>query len=59
LGEYAKNVDPEFLQVQIDKTPLARLAMAEDVANTVLALCTHLTFTTGSIIPVDGGRLLL
>jgi 3-oxoacyl-[acyl-carrier protein] reductase len=59
LGEYAKNVDPEFLQTQIDKTPMARLALAEDVANTVFALTTHLTFTTGSIIPVDGGRLLL
>jgi 3-oxoacyl-[acyl-carrier protein] reductase len=58
LGEYSKNIDPEYLQIQIDKTPLGRLASAEDVANTVLALTTHLTFTTGSIIPVDGGRLL-
>jgi 3-oxoacyl-[acyl-carrier protein] reductase len=59
LGDYTQNIDPEYLQTQIDKTPLARLASAEDVANTVLALATHLTFTTGSIIPVDGGRLLL
>jgi 3-oxoacyl-[acyl-carrier protein] reductase len=59
LGEYSKNIDPVYLQTQIDKTPLGRLAIAEDVANTVLALTTHLTFTTGSIIPVDGGRLLL
>jgi 3-oxoacyl-[acyl-carrier protein] reductase len=59
LGEYSKNIDPVYLQTQIDKTPLGRLAIAEDVANTVLALATHLTFTTGSIIPVDGGRLLL
>jgi 3-oxoacyl-[acyl-carrier protein] reductase len=58
LGEYSKNIDPEYLQIQIDKTPLGRLAIAEDVANTILALTTHLTFTTGSIIPVDGGRLL-
>jgi 3-oxoacyl-[acyl-carrier protein] reductase len=58
LGEYSKNIDPEYLQTQIDKTPMGRLASAEDVANTVLALTTHLTFTTGSIIPVDGGRLL-
>ncbi|MES2517382.1 MAG: SDR family oxidoreductase [Bacteroidota bacterium] len=58
LGEYTQNIDPEYLQTQIDKTPLGRLANAEDVANTVLALTTHLIFTTGSIIPVDGGRLL-
>jgi 3-oxoacyl-[acyl-carrier protein] reductase len=59
LGDYTHNIDPEYLQTQIDKTPLGRLASSEDVANTVLALATHLTFTTGSIIPVDGGRLLL
>jgi 3-oxoacyl-[acyl-carrier protein] reductase len=59
LGEYTQNIDPEYLQTQIDKTPLRRLANAEDVANTILALTTHLTFTTGSIIQVDGGRLLL
>jgi len=58
LGEYTKNIDPQYLQTQIDKTPLGRLAGAEDVANTVFVLTTHLTFTTGSIIPVDGGRLL-
>jgi 3-oxoacyl-[acyl-carrier protein] reductase len=59
LGDYTQNIDPEYLQTQIDKTPLTRLASVEDVSNTVLALATHLTFTTGSIIPVDGGRLLL
>lgn len=59
LGDYTQNIDPDYLQTQIDKTPLGRLANAEDVANTVLALTTHLTFTTGSIIQVDGGRLLL
>ncbi|MET3125601.1 3-oxoacyl-[acyl-carrier protein] reductase [Arcicella rosea] len=58
LGEYTKNIDPQYLKMQIDKTPLGRLAIAEDVANTVFVLTTHLTFTTGSIIPVDGGRLL-
>lgn len=58
LGEYSKNIDPQYLQTQIDKTPLGRLAIAEDVANTVFVLTTYLTFTTGSIIPVDGGRLL-
>ncbi len=58
LGEYAKSVDPTYLKMQEDLTPLSRLATSEDVANTVYALATYLTFTTGSIIPVDGGRAL-
>ncbi len=56
MGEYAKRVDPAYLQEQIDKTPLRRLATAEDVAETVLAVATMMPFTTGCIIPVDGGR---
>ena len=56
LGEYAKKADPAYLQEQVDKTPLGRLATAEDVAETVLAVTTMMPFTTGSIIPVDGGR---
>ncbi|MBL7817862.1 MAG: SDR family oxidoreductase [Saprospiraceae bacterium] len=58
LGEYAKSVDPAYLKMQEDLTPLSRLATPEDVANTVYAVATYLTFTTGSIIPVDGGRPL-
>jgi 3-oxoacyl-[acyl-carrier protein] reductase len=58
LGEYAKTVDPAYLKLQQELTPLARLATPEDVANTVFALTTYLTFVTGSIIPVDGGRPL-
>jgi 3-oxoacyl-[acyl-carrier protein] reductase len=56
MGEYAKRADPAYLQEQIDKTPLGRLATAEDVAETVLAAATMMPFTTGCIIPVDGGR---
>ncbi len=58
LGEYAKNIDAAYLKLQEDLTPLARLALPEDVANTVFAVAEHLSFTTGSIIPVDGGRPL-
>jgi 3-oxoacyl-[acyl-carrier protein] reductase len=58
LGEYAKSADPAFLKLQEDLTPLSKLATPEDVANTVFALAAYLTFTTGSVIPVDGGRLL-
>lgn len=39
-------------------TPLRRVATAEEVARAVLACATHLTFSTGSIIQVDGGRHL-
>ena len=55
-GEYAKRADPAYLQEQIEKTPLGRLATAEDVAETVLAVVTGMPFTTGCVIPVDGGR---
>lgn len=59
LGEYTKTIDPAYLQLQKDLTPMARLANPEDVADTVFALDNSLRFTTGSIIPVDGGRPLL
>ena len=39
-------------------TPLKRVASTEEVARAVLACATHLTFSTGSIIQVDGGRHL-
>ena len=39
-------------------TPLRRLASPEDVADVVLACATHLRFTTGSVVQVDGGRHL-
>jgi 3-oxoacyl-[acyl-carrier protein] reductase len=58
MGEYAKTVDSAFLQKQLDATPLNRFATAEDVADAVYALATTLKFTTGSVIPIDGGRLL-
>ena len=39
-------------------TPLQRVATAEDVASAVLACATHLRFSTGTTIVVDGGRSL-
>ncbi|MGB1285833.1 MAG: SDR family NAD(P)-dependent oxidoreductase [Aggregatilineales bacterium] len=58
-GEYAQRMPPEVIQAQRDKTPLARIAEAEDVAEAVYVVAAHLTFSTGDIIPVDGGRPLL
>ena len=57
-GEYAQRMPPEIIQKQRDLTPLGRIAEAEDVADVVYAVATHLTFVTGAIIPVDGGRPL-
>jgi 3-oxoacyl-[acyl-carrier protein] reductase len=58
-GEYARRADPAMLEEQRQKTPLKRIAQAQDVADAVLAVATMLTFTTGSIIAVDGGRPLM
>lgn len=57
-GEYTSNMDPSFLKNQKDNTPLGRFALGEDVANAVLSTATLLKFSTGTIITVDGGRLL-
>jgi 3-oxoacyl-[acyl-carrier protein] reductase len=57
-GEYARRMRPELIDEQRRKTPLGRIAQAQDVANAVVATATLLTFTTGAIIPVDGGRPL-
>jgi 3-oxoacyl-[acyl-carrier protein] reductase len=58
LGDYASQFDPAYIQAQTDLTPLGRLAQPDDVARAVVALATTLTFTTGTIISVDGGRPL-
>jgi 3-oxoacyl-[acyl-carrier protein] reductase len=39
-------------------TPLQRIGNAEDIAQTIEACATHLTFSTGTTIVVDGGRRL-
>lgn len=57
-GEYTKNFDQQFLQNQRDNTPMGRFATGMDVAQAVFALATSLMFTTGTILTVDGGRLL-
>lgn len=57
-GEYASRMNPALIAEQRAKTPLGRIASAEDVADAVLAAATLLRFSTGCIIPVDGGRPL-
>ncbi|MCP4166241.1 MAG: SDR family oxidoreductase [Chloroflexi bacterium] len=58
FGDYAKRVDPAYLQAQIGQTPMGRLATPEDVAEAIVGIVAHLPLTTGAIIPVDGGRPL-
>jgi NAD(P)-dependent dehydrogenase (short-subunit alcohol dehydrogenase family) len=50
--------DPAVRARYIERTPLRRLTTPEDVGRAVLAVATHLTATTGAVIPVDGGRPL-
>jgi 3-oxoacyl-[acyl-carrier protein] reductase len=57
-GEYAQRMPAELIQAQAALTPLGRIARPQEVARAVLAAATHLTFTTGCVIPVDGGRPL-
>ncbi|THF87435.1 SDR family oxidoreductase [Deinococcus sp. KSM4-11] len=57
-GEYAARMPPELIAAQATLTPLGRIARPQEVGRAVLAAATHLTFTTGAVIPVDGGRPL-
>ncbi len=56
--EFVKSLDTVWRDEQADKTPLGRLTLPEEVAAAVVAAAAHLTFTTGAVIPVDGGRPL-
>jgi 3-oxoacyl-[acyl-carrier protein] reductase len=57
-NDFVRSMDRHWLEEQVGRTPLKRLAGMDEVASTVLAAIQHLTFTTGSIIAVDGGRPL-
>jgi 3-oxoacyl-[acyl-carrier protein] reductase len=56
--EFVKSIDPAWHDEQAARTPLGRLATPEEIANAVVAAITSLTFATGSILLVDGGRSL-
>ncbi|MBK6714763.1 MAG: SDR family oxidoreductase [Burkholderiales bacterium] len=56
--DFVKSLDLAWRNEQASRTPLQRLALPEEVAAAVVAAATHLTFTTGAVIPVDGGRPL-
>ena len=59
VGEYATNLPTEYMQEQLDKTPLGRIAGSSDVAQAAVTIAEKFTFSTGCVFPVDGGRPLL
>jgi 3-oxoacyl-[acyl-carrier protein] reductase len=56
--EFVKSMDQSWRDEQASRTPLKRLAMPEEIAAAVVATVTQLTFSTGCVVAVDGGRPL-
>lgn len=56
--DFVKQMDQSWRDEQCERTPLRRLAAPEEVADAVIAASAFMTFTTGAVIPVDGGRPL-
>jgi 3-oxoacyl-[acyl-carrier protein] reductase len=56
--EFIRSLDPAWRGEQLGRTPLGRLASPDEVAAAVVAVVRDLTFTTGSVLAVDGGRPL-
>jgi 3-oxoacyl-[acyl-carrier protein] reductase len=54
--DFVKSMDQAWRDEQLNRTPLKRLASPDEIAAAVVAVIKHITFTTGSIIAVDGGR---
>lgn len=56
--DFVKSLDEGWRDEQARRTPLQRLAQPGEIGRAVVAAVTQLTFSTGSVILVDGGRLL-
>jgi 3-oxoacyl-[acyl-carrier protein] reductase len=56
--EFVKSLDPDWRNQQSARTPLGRLAAPAEVARAVLSAVRDLTFSTGCVLAVDGGRPL-
>jgi len=56
--EFVRGLDQRWRDEQAQRTPLRRLATAQEVGAAVLAMATTLKYSNGCIIPVDGGRPL-
>jgi len=56
--DFVRGLDDHWRAEQVERTPLRALALPDQVAGAVIAAATQLTFTTGAVLPVDGGRPL-
>jgi NAD(P)-dependent dehydrogenase (short-subunit alcohol dehydrogenase family) len=57
MSSMALNDDPERKQRVLMRTPLGRLGLPEDIANTAYFLASdEANYITGAVIPVDGGN---
>src|SRR5690349_5495348 len=56
--QFVRGLDQSWRDEQARRTPLGRLATAQEVGAAVLAAATVLSYSNGCIIPVDGGRPL-
>jgi len=55
---FVQGLDPGWRNEQAARSPLGRLACAEEIGLAVLAARLGLPYSTGIVIPVDGGRPL-
>lgn len=56
--DFVKGLDKKWRDEQATRTPLRRLASADEIGAATLAMITHFPYSTGCVFPVDGGRPL-
>jgi len=56
--DFVKNLDKKWRDEQALRTPLKRLATADEIGAATLAMITHFPYSTGCVFAIDGGRPL-